>query len=414
MKEVGDMKLKRIDFFAYKDVPQYGVQQAFTQGLQAALRRLNILSDSHDYKSLSHGQVVAELAKNSPDCTAGFNVIVAKHSPIEPLGIPHLSMIVDCATYYPELLDAPHAAISFVEEDSVGLFKRLGVQNVFYLPHAIDRELLSAQNVERAKKQKRDLDIVMCGSFHDGDEIIAMWKDLLSEKARRRLMDLAEEVLASPHRSHLQAFVELVELKDDFEGELKEKSIHFFDLMNSLEVYLRSIDRLRYLQAIEVGDIHIFGYKKYEESWKKALKSKKRLFFHPDVPYTELPAVMQRAKVVLNSMPTIKRGLHERILLALSQGASVLSNENSITTRFFPEPLAHLALLPPDYSAANALLEAAFKDEEARLSQVLKTHETILQQHTWDVRAQMLLKTLPPIIESIKALREPNIFNLNG
>ncbi|MCE5293760.1 MAG: hypothetical protein LLF94_04005, partial [Chlamydiales bacterium] len=113
------MKIKRIDLFTFPHNHQYGVQQAFSEGLQKALLRLGVQSDLFAYKELGAGQILAELVKNAPNCTAGFSVTVAKHSPLEPLGIPHVSFIVDSATYFPELLQNPDAIMSFVDEDSV-------------------------------------------------------------------------------------------------------------------------------------------------------------------------------------------------------------------------------------------------------------------------------------------------------
>lgn len=395
------MKLKQIDFFK-NTKSQYGVLSAFSAGLQKALARQDVRTHDLDMDSLSQGEIVAKLAKNRPDCTAGFNVIMPKHSAIEPLGIPHLSLIVDCATYYPELLKTEHVVATFVEEDSCGFLKILGFPNVLFLPHAIDRELLAPKAQEEVKATKRDLDVVMCGSYYSSDEILTAWKELLSPSAVKQLMDMAEEVMASTHRTHLQAFVELVEQQGAFEKELLKKKIEYFDLMNSLELYIRSVDRVRHLQAIDGYDIHIFGAKAYEEGWKRELKGKKRLFFHPEVPHDELPKIFRRARVVLNSLPTIKRGFHERLLLALSQGASVLGNGNVYIESQFPESKALLNILPPNYAKANSLLADAFKDEEARLADVLFTHATIGEHHTWDQRAKTLLKKLPAILTEMQ------------
>jgi len=395
------MKLKHIDFFK-NTKSQYGVLPAFSVGLRRALERQKVHTNDFDMEALSHGEIVAKLAKNRPDCTAGFNVVIPKHSAIEPLGIPHLSLIVDCATYYPELLQTDHVVASFVEEDSCGFLRMLGFSNVLFLPHAIDRELVSPKNLKEITSEKRDLDVVMCGSYYSADEIVSAWKELLSPSAVTHLIELAEEVMSSTHRTHLQAFVELVEKQGPFEKELLKKKIEYFDLMNSLELYIRSIDRVRFLQAIDGYDLHIFGAKQYEEGWMRELKGKKRLFFHPEVLHDELPKVFRRARCVLNSLPTIKRGFHERLLVALSQGASVLGNDNVYIQSQFPLSKALLNIMPPNYSRANALLDAAFKDEATRLEDVIATHTTIREHHTWDERAKTLLKKLPPLLQQLQ------------
>lgn len=387
--------MQRIDLFTFEHSQQYGVQQAFSEGLQKALLSLGVKSSLFPYKELGDGRILAELIKNAPDCTAGFNVTVANHSPLEPLGIPHVAMIVDSATYFTELLKIPNAIVSFVEEDSVGFFKMLGMKYVFHLAHAVDESMLNDQNTFR------DLDVVMCGSCIDPDEILTTWNTLLSAQSVARLVEVAEMVLASERLSHLQAFVELIEERGDFEKELVDKSIEFFDLMNSLDQYIRGVDRIRIVDAID-RPVHIIGAKKYEAVWAKAIKNSKKLVFHNEVPFGEMPAILMRSRVVINSFPMFKRGLHERMLMSLACGASVLGSDNLYVQSSFPASLAVGSYLSPQYGRANAFIEAALQDEEARHCAVVATHHTIKSHHTWNVRAKQLVQMLEPILAERK------------
>ncbi len=371
------MKIKRIDLFTFPNAHQYGVQQAFSEGLQKSLERLGVASSLYPYKELGAGSVLAALVQNSPDYTVGFNVTVGQYSPLEPLGIPHLAIIIDLACYFPELFRNQNALAAFVDEDSVGFYKMLSGKNAIYLPHAIDKELIVEQN------SKRDLDIVMCGSFMDAEDIANTWDNLLSEKNASRMRSMAECVLASSHISPLQVFVEEVNAKGEFEKELLDKAIDYFDLLTSLDQYIRGIDRIRILQAIE-RPIHIFG----PTSWKKYLQN---AIFHPEVPYKEVHTIFRRSKIIINSFPMFKRGLHERLLLALASGASVLHNKNLAVQQAFGELLPYLA---PDYKGVNASIETALSDEEARYAKVSATHTTIKSQHTWDERAKQLITFL--------------------
>ncbi len=396
------MKIQRIDLFCSPSNQQYGVQRAFSEGLQKSLLRLGIASSL-----LDESKILEELVKNKPDCTAGFSVTVGKHSSAEPLGIPHLSMILDSATYFPELLQNPNAIVSFVDEDSVGFFKMLGVKYVFNFGHAIDKDLLD----ENTLNEKRDLDVVMMGSYIDADAILAIWKDLLSTDAQNELLNIAERVLASPTLSHLQAFVELIEKKGDFEKELLAKSIQFFDMLNSLDQYIRAIDRRSIVEALD-RPVHIFGAKQYIELWQKSVKDPKKLIFHPEVAFKELPALLKRSRIVINSFPMFKRGLHERLLMALSCGASVLCNDNVLVQKTFGKSSAILKYLFPDYAKANQLIEACLQDEQARLKAVFDTHPTIREKHTWDVRAHALLTILPSFLEDIRKNNSEGIKHL--
>ncbi len=392
------MKLKTIAFFTYPKNHQYGVQQAFSEGLARALERAGVGSELFAYTDLGSGQILANLTKNRPSCTAGFNVVVGEHSPLEPLGLCHLSMIVDAASYFPELLKNPLAITSFVDEDSVGFFKMMGAKHVIYLPHAVEKAHVVSDN------SMRDIDILLAASYIDIDEVVDILRALLSEKSSRELIQKAETVLSSETLSPLQAFVELVESHGSFEEELLQKKIPYFDLMNVFDRYIRAIDRVRIMEAID-RPLHIYG-----TGWKKNSKD----IFHDPVPFEKMPELLRRSKIVINSVPMFKRGLHERLLLALASGASVVTNKSYGLQKVFGEGGGLDYFLAPHYKDVNLAIERALGDEDSRFKAVLERHDLILQEHTWDARAKELILQLPPHIEAIEKGMQGGISHLLG
>ncbi len=383
------MKFTSIAFLRNKRSPQ-GVLESFSEGLEEAFSRLGVRVKAFDYEEFESGTCIEAIRAMKPNCTIGFNILLPEDSPLD---VPHYAPLCDSATYYPELRLTNHLIASFMEQDSFGFYKRLGVEKIFFLPHALSRDFFS-----RDLHKKRDYDVVLPGSFVNPDAISTVWKDILSPSSYKQMVDLAEEVLASPHLSHLQAFTQLVEERGAFEKELLDKKLDFFSQINMLEVYIRNVDRLRLVQNIKEHTIHIFCPKPMVSAWQKAVGGKKNVEFHEAVSFTELADVFSRSKLVINSIPTIKRGLHERFLLALSQGASVLTNENIFITNQFFAPKAILNTLSPHYQALDAKIASAFADEEARIAEVVSTHPTIKQEHTWDARAKSLMEILPPFI----------------
>lgn len=380
---------------------QFGVLQAFTEGLEEAFKRLGIKTDVYDFDDYESGKIIPKITASRPDCTIGFDILLPEDSPLRGLKIPHYAPLSNAAPYYPELRFSKHMLTSFMEEDSCGFYKRLGVENVFFLPQAISRELLPSKGTNLAT-QKRDLDVVMASNFVNPDAISKVWKEQLSTASYDAMHNLAERVLASPNVSHLQAFFELVEERGPFEKELLDKKLDFFSQLNFLEIYIHNVDRLRMVQSIEGYTVHIYCAKDALPNWQQALKNKKNIRYEEPVSFKELAGIFGRARCVLNSMPTIKRGLHERLLVALSQGASVLSSENIFISSQFYQQKALLEVLSPNYSYINVLLEKAFANEEARLADVISTHKTIEENHTWDARAKTLAETLPPFLNMLK------------
>jgi len=204
-------------------------------------------------------------------------------------------------------------------------------------------------------------------------------------------MEQAERVLASSIVSPLQAFVELVEAKGSFEEELMQKKLPYFDLMNLFDRYIRAVDRRRIVEAIE-RPVHVFGPK---SAWKG------NCIYHEPRPFTEMAALFRQAKIVINSVPMFKRGLHERMLLALASGASVITNRSDYVQQIFSNSPALLGYLSPDYTKINEEIERALQDEQKRFTQVVATHAT-LKAHTWDERAKQLLQELPSHVEAVE------------
>lgn len=359
----------------------YGVLASFTKSLEEAYERAGFRVISFDFTKDSEGEILALFAKELPEYTVGYNVL-SEHLAFELLGIPHIALMVDHAPHHPSLLRSKGTRCGFMDQDSCQLFTSLGHPQVFFCPHAIDRRVL-----DRDISGERDLDVVLSGGYSDPQDILDIWDELFSKKAKQILLDMAEDVCQSPSFSHMQALVEEVERGGTLAQEIAKKGISGFELMNWLELYIRGIDRIRFIQALRGVDIHIFGAC---DDWKKVLGTKKRLFFHEAVSYDRLPEVFLRAKCVLNSMPTIKRGLHERLLLALACGATVLGNDTVLLSTTFPQNRAILQLLAPHYERANDLLSDCFQNEKMRLADVEATRSLLHEQHTFDARVTLL------------------------
>jgi spore maturation protein CgeB len=396
----GEMeKLRRIDLFT-NPKGQYGVLMRATLDLQRALIRAGIQSNIYNILEQSRDALLEQLERDAPDCTAGFNVILDDHIFFDLAGIPNLSIIVDCATYYPELVECRASCITFVEEDSCEFFQRSHHPHVWCLPHAIGKEQLTEELKAEVLASHRDIDLVFCGSYFDSQGMHAKWEKRFSTRAVALLEEIAEAVLASQSLSHIQAFLQAKEANPFFMEELAEKSVGLFDIMSSLELYIRGCDRIRLMKAVE-GEVHLFGSETDIPLWQKALE-RKGVVYHGPKPYDELFSLFLRSKVVLHSLPTIKRGYHERLFLALAAGASVLASDAVALDMLGAGEAAILPYLSPHYDGINRRIARVLASEPERLSQVCAVRERISQEHTWDARVSALMTTLPPAIAAIR------------
>ena len=119
------------------------------------------------------------------------------------------------------------------------------------------------------------------------------------------------------------------------------------------------------------------------------------------IAYSELYDQFTQYRFIINSIPTIKRGFHERMFLAAAAGASVITNESLYQQADFPENHGVVTYLSPHYEQVTDKIMAIAEHEEKRLRDVKKIKKMISLYHTWDLRAEQLLNQLPPLLKQI-------------
>jgi spore maturation protein CgeB len=392
-KVIVEICCMKIDLFLNK-VSQHNVLGAFTKSLHLEFERQAISSTIYDVSALSEGELLAALIKNRPDYTAGFNFFMGEHSYLEPLEIPHLAFVVDSATHYPSLLSSPHTLPCFVDQDSCEFLKFFGIDNALFFPHAIDRDLVSGQRQEEIVESKRDLDVVMTASFIDDESMYKKWQELFSKEAVTLLDDVVEKSLASPLYCHTLTYLQTLQQDERIVEEMKQKNVPIFDVVNSVEKVVRGRDKKRLIDALQSFPLHIFSTKKDLAGWKQAFSSHTNITYHEEVPFSQLFEVYKRAKIVINSMPTIKHGFHERLFYALAGGASVLTSKSFFLEERFPANKAVRFYLPPDYGQIKQEIETLRTCEKGRLDDVMALRKDINLHHTWDQRVASLLSCL--------------------
>ena len=388
----------KIDMFE-NTKSQYEVLAHFAEGFQNALKRAKIDSDTYDILKQPEEEILASFIKNPPDYTAGFNVLISEHSFFEPLGIPHISLIVDSATYFPELINLPHTLACFIDQDSCEFIRLFGHAKTMFLPHAIEAEAVSSTLDEEIIDSKRDFEIVLTGSFIDAEEIFKKWQESFSKKTLQFLDDIVESTLASSNMCQTLACLQALQTNQEVIEEIKGKELPIFDIINSVEKVMRGRDKIRVVNALSGSDLHIFGSSGDEEGWRSQCKNTKGFVFHEAIPFKNLFSLYKRSKIIVNSVPMIKNGFHERIFYALAAGASVLTNENVLVPSAFEEGKALLYFLAPKYAEITQTINAALSDEKSRMADVLKARERVRASHTWDAR----VKTLQEVLATIPA-----------
>lgn len=377
---------------------KFGVLGQMIRDLQAAFSRFGIHSQICDLDGKTPADLVPIIRDYFPDCTWTINTALDEGWFYNSLGIPHIDLSVDAATYTSRAsFTRPHLVSLFVDQTSCDLFSRFSDNPVHHFPHGIAKEILDHLRTSLVPQLKnRPYDLVLLGSFIDHEEAQRSWDRLFSPSDVEALTCLAVKSLDDP--SFLLPFETLryLEKSSEIQMVLERIDLSPFSLVNSVELYARGLDRERLLESLSGKSVHIFTSASDAVQWAKRGVAKECVF-HTAVPFSKVIDICMMAKTVIHSVPTIRKGYHERLFLSLASGAVTLVNKGSLLPRSILDTLRVF-----EYEASNLSSISLHIDEIAKRpfesDRVLSWLE---EEHSWDAR---LRQCLPQISKSVMQL----------
>lgn len=389
-------EIKKIDLFA-SPFNQYGVIDAFLEGLAEALNRHGVrarilTANYHDPASF-----IDQILADAPDCTLSFNGLLPDSQGrflADLIKIPHVAFLTDAPNHFFPIIRSQYTILSCVDQNFCYFFHQFRLPNVMFLPHAVNRSLVSSD-------QPREYEVLMLASFIDCDEIRNEWKKKYGPALTQVLEEAAEKTLTERDTPYLRAFVETLDHHQRLGADINPKQIDYESILNDLEGYIVGKSRLDVLRAIRDVPVHLFG-RNENGGWQKYLKNHSNIHIHPEVPYKEALELMKKAKIVINITPQIKLGTHERILSGLMSGAAVLTLTTPFMVEHFEEGKDIAFFGPQNWDEMNRKIQFYLNDEYQRQELAKKGREKVLQFHTWDQRVQTLLSELPAMLDQVK------------
>lgn len=396
------MQLQKVYLFP-PAFSQYGVLHDFTRGLSNALNRQGVLARIIEpHKDDPKGFLDAILT-DPPDCTLSFNGLLpdsAGHFLCDMIKIPHVACLTDSPNRFFPLVQSPRTIMTCVDQDFCQVYRDFQCDRTIFLPHAISKSTVPPLVAEPI------YDVLMLNSFIDYDAIRQDWKTHYPKELQDILDEAAEWALTDYQKPYLQAFVQTMDRHLKAGKNINLKQINYEELLVSLEAYIGGKSRAQLLRSIRDVTVHVFG--SHEGlGWKKYLDPhQSNIRLHGPVPFSEAIELMKKAKIILNSIPEIKQGLHERILNGLACGAAVLSLRTPFLQEHFKDGEEILLYHPLQWEEVNTKLHHYLEDETARYQLAGRGREKVMQHHTWDHRAQTLMRELPAHLEKIKAQQD--------
>jgi hypothetical protein len=367
---------------------RYGVLAQMTKDLEKALVRRGVDAKTYDWQSVD--DVLDVVKRVRPDCTWSINVFVDETMFYLPYGIPHVYLSVDALTYcHPSLGQMPHLVPLFVDKSSSNVFNLRSVAPSYWFPHAIAKETVDSFRDRKGSFQERPYDVVLLGSYLDHEQELRLWSSIFSPRDVDLLVSFAERILGDSTTSFLPGALILIEESPSIFHTISSLGLSSSHLANSVERYIRGLERERVVEALSGRTIHIFTEEQDIAQWSKKPYARSCVF-HESVPFSEINHICAQAKFVINSSPSIRTGYHERLFSGLAAGATVIASRINLLPKWLEESDAVIFYTTDTLSELPRALvkaESTSRDQEKILTWL--EHE-----HTWDARLQNLLPTI--------------------
>jgi Glycosyltransferase len=398
--------MKRVDILIPKHrFSQYGVLNYFTEDLHKALLLEGVDSNVIEWSNGKEKELIDTIHERSPDCTITFNGLPRLSQEVylcDVVQIPHLAYLVDAPFFFFACCKSRFSIFSCIERYTIPFYRRMGFEDMIFMPHAIP------DNLTYDPSGDRPYDVVMLASCIDYVERRAAWK----KKFRPLVCDLIEGAinlcLTERTLSCYQAFNNTLDKWENSHGPVDPSTVDVPVILKEIEYYIRGKDRVDLIRSVKSAKVHIFGNEEGPRGWKEYVGDCPNVVIHDSVTFEGAMDVMKKSKIVLNSCPTIKDGVHERLLAALACGAVVISSDSGyIREQFQPTGAVAIYDTPQDKLVDKAVIDY-LKDPQRRENSVEKGRTIVMEGHTWRHRVRQLQEILPPILEKRKNIRTKN------
>lgn len=314
------------------------------------------------------------------------------------LKVPFVSYIVDHPLYH-------HARLSthLRRHHVICVNQGFAAYVKTYYPRICSVEVLMqgglAPKEEPKQLSQRAYGVVFMGTYRN-EKTIEQQICQSDPTVRDVSLCMAETLLLHPEYSLEQALEEVLQ-----RAGITLKREAFADTMNAMHLvdkYVRALYRHLAVKALVEHGISVDVWGDHWEEILPELSEPSRLTIHAPVGYRDAAKIYQEAQIVLNVMPWVKEGLHDRLLGGMLAGAVCVSDETT-TLRKEWEPdrevvlysLAHLEQLP-------AIVGKLFAAPETMQTIAAAGQAHARQTHGWDFRAGELELILQKLLQTGK------------
>ena len=246
-----------------------------------------------------------------------------------------------------------------------------GFERVLFLPHACAK-MPDAAQLRPHETRKRSA--IFVGSLHDPQQILKQIRQQAG-KQEAQIEQLLEMCVAQGSAALLRV---LPAFAEQLGMEPAQQAVFVNRLYPLFDQFIRNRERMQWLSAIHETPLNIYG----EGDWGRFVWGR-NVVLHDAVSFSDVPAILQRSRVLLNHSPVHSQGLHERIVEALAHGTSVLTTPSAYVEECFgDDPAVQCCELPDDEQLARMM------DTPPSAARA-----TVLRDHMFSNRVEQLLSS---------------------
>lgn len=344
------------------------------------------------YSKIHKGEVLAMIGFNSHffglKTPSGINVW-------QELGILCVNILVDHPYWYKDILESmpDYSAVLCIDENHMRFVEKMYPHisiNGTMLHGGVCPEKLQHQDIKA-----RSIDVLYAGSLY-----LKSMPAVDSEIYDSELIEEAVNELKTKPKKTIEEVVRCIYVS---KNRLDENSLDDnIDCLKKVMLNCRWVERIvsSYYREGMLRSIANSGVKLtlcgrgYEEcSWINNSNVNYLGYVGPRQAYD----MMSDSKIIVNSFPWFKKGLHERIFNGMLQGAVVVSESNEYTKLMIPMDCI-ISYELEDYDSVGLMISNLLSDEQ-ELSRVAHNgYLFALEKHKWADRAFEIHKDLLSVI----------------
>lgn len=382
------MIMPKKSFVLYKGESRYDVHDIFVDQLSLALTSLGHDTFVVDFRvSNFEKQVKKAFSQERCDGIIAFNGICSeytmdglKHNPID---VPFFAYLVDHPIYSWLRLEARknNLIVSCVDQSHVEFIKRYLFHHIaqLFLPHGGSKYSHISPSTH-----ERPLDVVFFGFL------------LTPEEAKRKwwtyppyVQQLIEKVIENLIINHPTSSDDMILCILQSMGYEDGKEINNLIplLIHHAEEYMRNYLRLHCIKEIDRAGIAIDIY---GGGWENEDFVNARV--HPAVEFSQSLHIMQLAKIVLSTSPTLPHGSHERVFSSMLNGAVTVTDISSFYTDYFVSSKDLIYFRWQEIQKLADTIKSLISNPKKLRQISAQGQQKVLKNHTWLNRAKRIVE----------------------